>query len=75
MTTREIPAQVVLICDRCGAESESADSPFYYGSLHIGAISKGRTMQGDAAGSNLSFDFCCECSKSFEQWRLSYSKY
>jgi hypothetical protein len=67
VSARTIPAQQILICDRCGTDDPAA---FHNGAMHIrNADCWSRSPNGDSGGALLSFDFCTECSRSFGDWK------
>lgn len=66
MTVRNIPAQTVFECDRCGGSgAQYAPGPFRSSGLHIRQAER---WSGNGGGKQ-DFDFCGECAESFDHWR------
>lgn len=70
MSERVIPAQTILVCDRCGREGvQYREGAFAHGGLHIrGAESWGAAWNGDIGGAHVNYDLCAECQVAFERW-------
>lgn len=68
-----IPAQVILKCDRCGAEGKDGEGAFQYGGASGKMQIWSRDYMGNAGGITIDLELCSYCSCEFEKF-LSNNK-